>query len=134
MASAPDQLCDDELKALLQGIQASVSTVRSVSNALKSSETVGGFIYFRKLPIKLRQKIWRHSLEGLRIVEVYRTWGLKRRERVPRLGVNQAPNPIFHVCFESRQVALKKYTLQLSISSADLANTRIDLEEELSVF
>jgi hypothetical protein len=131
LASPSTQLNRDDLNAFLEGIKASAATVQSHSRALVLSGAVGDFIYFPKLPPELRSKIWKYSLEGLRMIEVYRKSTFQRRKRVFTLGVKQAPHPVFHVCQESRGVAMKKYTLQLSKSTLDLANTRIDPLEDL---
>ena len=46
-------------------------------------------------------------------------------------GIKQAPDVLFHVCRESRQVAEERYSLQISMSRLGLANTRIDPREEV---
>lgn len=134
MDSTPNHMTKGDLSAFLEGIRASASTVHSLSTALISTEVAGKFTCFPKLPPEIRQNIWKHCIEGLRIIEVYRFWRRARGqggELIPRLMVKQAPSPILHVCLESRQVALKKYSLQLSISRQELANTRIDPEADI---
>jgi hypothetical protein len=67
--ASPDRRSEDDLKALLQGIQAETLNVRSLSKALVASGCLGEFVKFPKLPPEIRQQIWKHALEGLRIVE-----------------------------------------------------------------
>jgi hypothetical protein len=128
VAFAPNQLSKEDLKAFLEGIQVSTSNIHSLSTALIASDAVGDFIRFPKLPVELRFKIWESCLPSQRIVEFYAkvvndTDG-NQMER--NIGINQAPHIFFRVCRESRQVAMERYSVQLSKSKYQLANTRID--------
>jgi hypothetical protein len=128
MAFAPNQLSKEDLKALLEGIKVSTYNIHSLSTALLASGAVGDFIRFPELPVELRFKIWKSCLPSQRIVEFYAkvvndTDG-NQMER--NIGIKQAPHIFFRVCRESRQVAMERYSVQLSKSKYQLANTRID--------
>jgi hypothetical protein len=64
-----DRRSEDDLKALLQGTHAATSNARSLSKAPVASGCLGEFVKFPELPPEIRQKIWKHALEGLRIVK-----------------------------------------------------------------
>jgi hypothetical protein len=49
------------------------------------------------------------------------------------IRIMQSPHTLFHVSHESRAVALKKYSLQLGVSTS-LANSRVDPKEDLVCF
>ncbi|KAH8752615.1 hypothetical protein BGZ57DRAFT_958666 [Hyaloscypha finlandica] len=138
IASPPDERID--LEAFLQHIQTSARDVRSLSRTLIASDAVGQFVRFPKLPPEIRDKIWKHALEGLRIVEFYATsratWTLKYRHYKDgdfNIRILQNPHALFHVSHESRAVALKKYSLQLGASTS-LANSKVDPKEDLVCF
>jgi hypothetical protein len=128
MAFAPNQLSKEDLKAFLEGIQVSTSNIHSLSTALIASDAVGDFIRFPKLPIELRIKIWKSCLPSQRIMEFYakvvNDTGSNQIEH--NIGIKQAPHIFFRVCRESRQIAMERYSVQLSESKSQLANTRID--------
>lgn len=135
MTAAPNQLSKDDLKAFIEGIQASTSNIHSLSTALINSNSVGDFLRFPKLPTELRLKIWKTCLPGQRIVEFYakevkeRKAGGQQTER--NIGIKQAPHVFFRVSRESWQIALERYSLQLSRSNYQLTNTRIDQKKDL---
>jgi hypothetical protein len=128
MSSAPIRLSKDDLKAFLEGIQASTSNIHSISTALIKSGAVGGFVRFPKLPPELRFKIWKTCLPSQRIVEFYAKVVNKAGggQTEANIGIKQAPHVFFRVTREARQIALERYSLQLSKSKYQLANTRID--------
>ncbi|PMD19159.1 hypothetical protein NA56DRAFT_724710 [Hyaloscypha hepaticicola] len=126
------QLSKDDLKAFLEGIQASTSNIHSISTALIKSGAVGGFVRFPKLPPELRFKIWKTCLPSQRIVEFYAKVVDKAGagQTEANIGIKQAPHVFFRVTREARQIALERYSLQLSKSKYKLANTRIDLKTD----
>jgi hypothetical protein len=135
VASVPDHLTKDELKSFLETIQASTTKIRILSTDIISSDVFGHFIKFPKLPTELRLKIWKLSLR--RSSPVVKFFAKLSRSGVNlelNFGVRQAPDILFQVCRESRQVATERYSLQISTSKSALANTRIDPREEILCF
>jgi hypothetical protein len=63
------------------------------------------------LPIELRLKIWKLNLPGPRMVDV-----AFKKGPDPKFLVNHPPPTNLSICKESRQEALKKYTLMLGAS------------------
>lgn len=108
-------------------------------------ERLTEFIKFPNLPTEVRDKIWGYALEGLRIVEFSATpkafWKNPPPQSPPTapgedrsIKILQRPHSLFHVCHDSRELALKKKSLQLGTESPGLANTRIDPHEDLVCF
>lgn len=76
LASYPESISENYLsgigmEALLHSIHIAASDIHSLSTAVVSSGCVGEFINFPRLLIEIRNKIWGHAVEGLRIVELY---------------------------------------------------------------
>ncbi|KAE9380302.1 hypothetical protein N431DRAFT_395026 [Stipitochalara longipes BDJ] len=86
--------------------------------SLSPSLPGANFPSFNKLPLELRLKIWKMTIEERRLVPI--------RTSKDRLGFN-SPTPIpaaLHVCSESREVALKTYKLSFG-SRTDSFKARI---------
>ncbi|KAE9369244.1 hypothetical protein N431DRAFT_442926 [Stipitochalara longipes BDJ] len=135
IATPPNQRID--LETFLRSIQDSTRNVEAITKALIASDAVGQFIKFAKFPPEIRDKIWKHALEGCRIIEIYAklkekpgpTHGLGGQDEDYSMHVLQHPHPLLQVCRTSRAIALKKYSLQLDTTG--LANSRIDPKEDL---
>jgi hypothetical protein len=135
VASVLNHLTKDELKSFLETIQASTTKIRSLSTDIVSSGVVGLFIKFPKLPLELRLKIWKFSLrQSSPVVKFFAKLSSSGANSEHNFGVRQAPDILFQVCRESRQVATERYSLQISTSKSALANTRIDPRKEIFCF
>lgn len=71
LSAIPDQSTQLALKTFVDSILATASTVETLSSKLATTGAIGQFIFFPKLPIELRLKIWELALPGPRIVEAY---------------------------------------------------------------
>jgi hypothetical protein len=68
---------------------------------------------FSKLPLELREKIWKYAVAEPRVVAVY-VWKCKENERLSpdktvRLKTKSVIPPMLHTCQESRRIALQSY-------------------------
>ena len=101
-----------ELSTLLSTVHTSTTAIQDLTATAISAGLVSEFIFFPKLPVKLRQTIWEAALPGPRILELFYESdfddeAIERKNEVIR--ANLVPPTVLHVCRESRQVALKKY-------------------------
>ena len=112
---------------MLDGIQA----IHSLSGNVDSTGAVGDFVRFPKLPPELRREIWKLALPGTRIIEVTSEDDYYSRERGYRKLRLSCDMPVLmHVCRESRQVALEKYTVNLAGERFPNDCARIDPRED----
>lgn len=98
-ASAPDHLLDLISSTYTSSIKA-------------SGVTLSEFTLFPLLPLELRQKIWRYTLPGPRVAEVFYDDDIGECKSPCSLSV------ALHVNYEARLVALKTYELCFGTSKA----------------
>jgi hypothetical protein len=108
LSAIPDQSIQLALKTFLANILASASKIEALSESFLTTNPVGQFIFFPKLPIELRLKIWELTFPGPRIIEIYKQ-ELCRSEYQIEIQANNPPLTLFHVNREAREVASKKY-------------------------
>lgn len=122
----PVGLDQNALQSVLDLCQASATTIGSLSNNIIVANSaalapivepaVGAFECFPKFPPELRRMIWKLALPGPRVIEVVAHCVLRGPEKTKTktLAVNVDMPALMHVCRESRQVSLEKYSVKLA--------------------
>jgi 2EXR family len=108
LSTISDELAQLALKSFMNNILASTSKIETLSGSLVTTGTIGQFIFFPKLPMELRLKIWTLALPGPRIIEIYQNFNIGIRFG-NEIQANNPPPALFHVNREAREVASKKY-------------------------
>lgn len=109
--SPPSQNLTETQLESMSSIHSSVSEMQILANMLLSAVSLNQFIFFPKLPIELRLKIWREALPGPRIIEAYYDYHESSDGDISNgvIRTNQPPPVLLSVCFESREEALRQY-------------------------
>lgn len=106
---------------MLDRIESSASIIHSLSSD-------GDFVQFKQLPTELRHAIWKFALPGPRVVEVVPSYAAQKCQK---LQLNVGMPALMHVCRESRQIALSKYSVKLANKNVlPLDCARFDPKEE----
>jgi hypothetical protein len=113
LSSIPNQSTQLALMRFMDSILSSASKIESLCGSLVTTGVIGQFIFFPKLAIELRLKIWKLALPGPRIIEVHLTEAFRRPPGrwMEEIQAKNPPLALFHVNREAREVASKKYML-----------------------
>jgi len=85
-----------------------------LSNLPSAAIPVGDFVRFSRLPLELRRIIWKFALPGPQVVKVTTGHYENDVNRHEKLKINVGLPNLMHVCRESRQICLEKYSVKLA--------------------